>query len=174
MLWRGLYSGPTMISMKGWGLSPTRAEVPRTCLDPTMHMPLSSHVRGNIPIDAKPNRTKPRPADPETADRSTAWIWPAAPVTTEWRRRVGLDRPIIGQKACPWEALDIHVAEACTLVAFREHGRVEGDEASTESISRLRPCGRRLPQGNPCSQRLEAMSHLCDGRLAFGTIFICS
>jgi hypothetical protein len=154
------YSGPTMISMQGWGLSPTRAEVQRTCLDPTMHMPLSPHVRGNIHIDAKPNRTKPPPADPETADRSTAWIWPAAPVTTEWRRRVGLGAPTLEQKSCREEGLDGRVAKTWTLVAFREPGRVGGDEASPESISRPRPCGRRLPQGNPCRQRMEAMSHL--------------
>jgi hypothetical protein len=100
------------------------------------------------------------PTAPETADRSTAWIWPPVRVTMEWHRRVALSVPTLGQKACPWKVLDVRVAETYTLVAFRKHGRVGGDEASVESILRMRPCGRRLPQGNPFSQRLEAMSHL--------------
>jgi len=103
-------------------------------------MAILSGERPTVPSPTAPSHV---PADPETADRSTAWIWLAASVTTAWRRRVGLGVPTREQNVCPWEALDGCVAETWTRVVFREHGCVGEDEGSAAGISRLRRCGRR-------------------------------
>ena len=112
--------------------APTRAEVPRTCVPPPgTHMPLMLHARGNPHTNAQPSPTAPRhpPTAPETADRSTAWMWPTARVAMQWRECVALGEPTLEQNVCRWGGLGVHAAEAVPRVACREHSREAGGEA---------------------------------------------
>jgi hypothetical protein len=116
-------------------------------------------LRGERPIGPSPTAPTHVPAAPETADRSTAWIWLAIPVTTAWRRRVGLGMPTQAQNACHWGGLGVHVADALTRVACGEPGHMAGGAAIAAGISRPRPCAKRPPQENRLRQGSETVSH---------------
>jgi hypothetical protein len=150
-----IQKGPT------WGARlevPTRGSSEDMLESPDPHAP--EPPCAGPPVQT-PSSTAPShaPADRDPADRSTAWSWPAAPATTEWRRRVGLGVPTLGQNPCRRGALGVHAADTLRRVVSREHGRMAGGEASAAVIPRLRPCVEGLQKRMPHRPWSAAGSH---------------
>jgi hypothetical protein len=99
------------------------------CSPRNPHAPEAPRAREHH-TDAKATAPHHTPAAPDTADRSTAWIWLAVPDTTEWRRCVG---PGISHRGITCAAGEC--SAFLRHVASREHdGRMAGREASAAAI----------------------------------------
>jgi hypothetical protein len=108
-------NAPTRVEPQGHASAPRPV---RISLSPTAH-----GTPRNTPRTIAPSHT---PGDHDTADRSPARIWPAAPVTLEGDRPVALGVPTLGQNACHWEARGVHAVDVRTFVALRAQGCVVG------------------------------------------------
>ena len=168
---RGCFTHEVLSETRGIVDVSRRREAPRArksrghaCVPPGTHMPLRLPARGNTHTDAKPTAPHHTPAAPDTADRSTAWMWSAVPDTTEWRRRVGLGIPHRGKTCAVGER-----SASLRHVASREHdGRMAGREASAAVV----PGGDRVWGWAPAENVSPAMvsgrvscmrspSHIC-------------